>query len=101
MQRLLLLVDVVPFDITGCDVLGVVHFDAQVGQVVAFPAYSLVSVNNLVVVVWVYVQLVHWPVYLVPLERLEDFDLVVCHVKWLYLDLVIRVRADAVAPDIF
>jgi len=51
MQRLLLLVDVVPFDITGCDVLGVVHFDAQVGQVVAFPAYSLVSVYNLVVVV--------------------------------------------------
>ena len=45
--------------------------------------------------------MVHRTIYLVALERLEDFDLVIRHVKWLYLDLVGRVGAHTNAPDVF
>lgn len=47
--------DVVHFHVTGSYILSVVHFYAQIGKVVAFPAYSFVCINNLVVVILIHV----------------------------------------------
>lgn len=66
----------------------------------AFSPDSFLWINYLIIIIRVH-QLINGPIHLVTLKRLKDFYLVSCHVKWLYLDLVIWVRAHAVVTNVF